>query len=844
FEITPNFGCDSALVSFIDSSYGVATYTWNFGNGNTSSSANPTPQLFDTLGNYLISLVATDSAGFGCSSVTSRAVTVLQAPSDSIYGDTTVCVGQNANLFYGGVDTVNTSFIWNFDGGTVVSGAFWGPFVVNWATPGVKKVTLSVTDVVTGCTSVPDTFEVTVIGTPVTSFSVAPSACIGQNIQVIFTGTAGPTATFNWSFVGATVVSGSGFGPYIINYAAAGPYSITLDIVDGNCPPATPTTHPIAVSITPTATFTLPAISCQNQSNLITYTGTASGAAMYTWNFGGGTVTSGTGQGPYVVEYPNVGTFFVTLTVTENGCTSATFTDSIVVNSAPSASFNLNTNLICGSDSVIVAFTGSAGAGAVYNWNFGTANVLSGTGSGPYTLSFPNAGWNIVSLDITENGCTSLTYADSVNAGFQPIANAGIDQTYCTLDSVQIGEAPTIGYNYTWSPASGLSNSNTSNPWVNVLNIGVTDTVIPFILTVDSLLCSDSDTVEITISPNQLTKIIASSGACLLGNNFTFINGQPQIIGATYNWDFGPNATPGSSTVINPSPITFNTVGTQTVILNASANGCPSVSDTFLLEIYPMPVTDFISDKIEGCPPLLVQFTDASVTDTGSTYDWSFGGITSNMQNPAISFTQPGILDVSLIVTTSFGCRDTMIKNSFIDVWVKPTASILAEPPNTNIFFPNIDFTNTSVNGTTCFYDFGDGFTSTACNVSHTYADTGTYYVTFITTNNLGCPDTVIQKINVDPFYTFYAPNAFTPNSDLVNDLWVWQGSNINEFEMRVFNRWGQLVYETDNFFGFWNGRWQNEGDLVQDGVYVYEVLLREGTGRQRAFGGYVFVLK
>lgn len=844
FEVNPPFGCDSVTISITDSSFGVGTYSWNFGNGNTSTLANPPTQSYNTPGNYAISLLTTDSAGFGCTSVASQSVSVLQAPSDSIYGDTTLCVGQNANLFYGGVDTVNTSFVWNFDGGTVVSGSFWGPFVVNWATQGLKAVTLQVTDVVTGCTSPPDTFFVNVIGAPVTTFSVAPGACVGQNVQVIFTGSAGPGAVFNWNFGTATVVSGSGSGPYIINFATTGSDSISLAIVDASCPAAVTTTNYITISNTPTATFTLPPVSCQFQSNLITYTGTGSPAATYNWNFGSGTITSGTGQGPYVVEWATPGTYFVSLTVVEGGCASVTFSDSIVISSSPVASINLSANLVCGADPITVTFTGTAGAGAAYNWNFGTATIISGSGAGPYSISFPNSGWNSIGLSITENGCSSLTVTDSVNVGFQPIAVAGLDQLYCVGDSVQIGFAPTPGYTYSWSPASGLNNAGISNPWVTVLNIGVVDTTIPFILTVDSLFCSDTDTVDITVRPNQTTNIIAQSSQCFAGNNFTFINGSPQIIGAAYNWNFGPNATPATSNVINPSPIVFNTVGAQTVVLTASANGCPANIDTFLIDIYPMPVADFVSDKMDGCPPLLVQFTDASVTDTGSTYAWTFGSLSSNLQNPQISFSQSGLLDVSLIVTTSFGCKDTITKLDLIDVWVKPNADFIAEPPNTNIFFPTVDFTDNSSNGTTCYYDFGDGSISTLCDISHTYTDTGSYSVMFITTNTLGCIDTVIKIVNVEPFYTFYAPNAFTPNGDLINDYWVWQGSNITQFELRVFNRWGQLVFETNSFFEYWNGSWQNDGELVQDGVYIYEVLLREGTGRQRAFGGHVSVLK
>lgn len=123
----------------------------------------------------------------------------------------------------------------------------------------------------------------------------------------------------------------------------------------------------------------------------VTYTGTAGGAANYSWNFNGGTVLSGSGQGPYSIQWNNAGNYNVSLTVTENGCTSAPTSVAVTMNDYPVAAFTAD-NAVCIGEDNTINFSGTAIAGATYNWNFGNGTVGSGSGSGPYVVHWANAG--------------------------------------------------------------------------------------------------------------------------------------------------------------------------------------------------------------------------------------------------------------------------------------------------------------------------------------------------------------------------------------------------------------------------------------------------------------------
>lgn len=217
----------------------------------------------------------------------------------------------------------------------------------------------------------------------------------------------------------------------------------------------------------------------------------------------------------------------------------------------------------------------------------------------------------------------------------------------------------------------------------------------------------------------------------------------------SWSWNLGNGVT---SNVQNPST-TYITPGTYVVTLTASnANG--SSTDTAHITVYASPTISFTSsDTILGCPPLTASFTNSTTTGGASaTYLWDFGdGDTSTLVSPTHSYTSSGNFNVSLIVTNNLGCTKSVTKNNYIKVAQTPFANFTANNTTSCTTPLTVSFTNTSSNGVSYNWDFGDGSTSTATSPSHTYTTGGSYNVRLIATNSDGCKDTMTKNafINV-----------------------------------------------------------------------------------------------
>ena len=192
-----------------------------------------------------------------------------------------------------------------------------------------------------------------------------------------------------------------------------------------------------------------------------------------------------------------------------------------------------------------------------------------------------------------------------------------------------------------------------------------------------------------------------------------------------------------------------------------------------------------------------------------------------------------------------------------IEGFDKKNIEVLPQPEPDSKIFPeqdkfdiatNISFTDvsTTIEGeiTDRYWDFGDGTFSTNKTAFHTFSDTGTFNVTFIVTNSLGCKDTLLEKIKVDPILELFKPNAFTPNGDTKNDLFYISNIGITEFTMTIYDRWGKEVFYTRNINDFWNGRYFNKGQLVQIGAYVYDIYYKDYSGYERNEQGTISVLR
>lgn len=360
--------------------------------------------------------------------------------------------------------------------------------------------------------------------------------------------------------------------------------------------------------------------------------------------------------------------------------------------------------------------------------------------------------------------------------------------------------------------------------------------------------CADTSYQDLVVRPEFDPQITAPAPQCLAGNSFNFnVNGIYEN-GATFNWTFGGPSTPGTATGQTVNGVTYSSYGTFPVTLTANQFECEEIRTTEVTIIGPI-VPSWEIDTSKGCVPHTAFFTytgdNANVTPV---FSWQFGdGGTSNLPNPSHVYGAPGSYDVSLTITDPTGCtaQTTINLSDAIEVFIRPDAGFFLTPPVANIFLSTIRFFDQSTGGIACQYDFGDGITSSNCNTIHEYLEAGNYWVVQTVTNEFGCPDTAVQKVIIEPEYGIYIPNAFTPDADKINPTYTVKGLGIDSFQIYIFNRWGEKIFESSDIYYHWNGRRNNadSGPIVPQDVYVYRIFVMDVFGREHEYFGHISVL-
>lgn len=153
---------------------------------------------------------------------------------------------------------------------------------------------------------------------------------------------------------------------------------------------------------------------------------------------------------------------------------------------------------------------------------------------------------------------------------------------------------------------------------------------------------------------------------------------------------------------------------------------------------------------------------------------------------------------------------------------------------------------NYSANADSYFWNFGDGSISGAFQPSHTYAAHGDYVISLAVNNIYNCPDTAEMAIEVKPSHSIFAPNAFTPDGDTNNNVFLAKGENISEqgFTLLIYNRWGEVLFESHDMLQGWRGTYWDSNEKVKEGVYIWDIEYRDNTDAKYKLEGHLAILK
>ncbi len=563
----------------------------------------------------------------------------------------------------------------------------------------------------------------------------------------------------------------------------------------------------ITVNPLPTADFTIDSIPCFSDNLTVTYTGNAQQSATYTWDFNGGVASPGTGQGPHQVSWSQSGTFNITLQVTENGCTSLLNTQSVL--NPPLLTTDITPqNLLCFEDNTGEATVNVSGGTIASDYNYYWSNsqhtqTISNLAAGIYTVTV-----------IDDNHCSSvssvtITQPDKIQVTL-PVNIYLCNGRSTIITATTTGGTP--NYNYIWNGVPGGSTL--------IDNPSVTQTYN--VIVEDANGCTDSSQTIVYVSEPVHLELISNKDSICPGEEVQITANINSPAGGPYELslqDSGIIATPFSVIVNDTSDYIVATV----------KDGCGSTdTDSLKLNFYPIPEVDFSPNIYNGCQPLVVKFNQNIAYNSNFYYVWDFG---DNQQdnlsydyNPEHTFTESGSFDVSLTVRSDKGCENTKLINNLITVYPKPDARFIASPEVVSLIKPEVEFINLSTITDTSYWDFMDGDTSNATNPLHYFKESGTYNVELIVTSSLGCRDTITGKVIVEDPITFYAPTAFTPDHDGINDEFMVKASGIEKdnFLFQIYDRWGEVIFESTDIEKGWNGISNGHKEISPIGSYTW----------------------
>ena len=854
---TANAGPDQSVCSLTTNlaavtQAGDVNLAWSGPAGITFTSPNSanTSVTATSTGQYILTWTITNSLGNTCSdNVTINFNTI---PTPSITGNLTICSGAATTLDAG---AGYTSYIWSPSGNTqtinVTTAGTYAVTVTNASgctgTASVNVIvnsslspTVTGNDFCTGSSSLLDvgggystylwsttettqTINVFATGTYFVTVSNA-TGCSGIG-QVTVNQIPNPVPDISGplSFcVGfsTTINAGAGFASYLwsdnstnqtLLVNSAGNYSVTVTNSSG-CTGTDLVTTTVYNGLTPAITGNVQI--CSGSSTALD---AGTGYSGYIWS---------NSLNMQTISVNAAGNYSVTVNDI-NGCTGSA-TTTVSLNPSPTTSITGDLSMCWGETTLLDAGSGFAS----YSWTGGIlSQTLSVNSSGIYTVTVTNA-----------FGCTgtaSATVVESSNVIVSALTSHSIcsgEWAYLTA-TASGGTAPYVYYwNNTASSASiGVQPAIPTSYTVSVTDAnGCVSNLVNVNVFVSLPLIVDVEALPTSICPNDPVQ---------LSVNITQGGGPPYSI-------FTSNGT----VLVPPISVSPQNSGLQWLYVQ---DGCGSIAhDSVFITVNTPPVVNFVSDTTAGCEPLTVSFTPMN-PQPGQTYFWDFGDGSYNQisydMNPAHGFAQDGLFDVSLTITSPEGCSSTYMHNDMIHVYPLPSARFVALPSSASIVKPEIHFINYTDFASSYIWSFGDGDSSSVMHPWHWYSALGSYLVQLIAISDMGCTDTVRSVVVIRDEYTFYAPNVISPDLDELNDVFYVVGNGISkkDFHMYIYDRWGEIIFETDKYdpdpeiakqLG-WDGRAKN-GAIVPVGTYTWLVKYYDGDHIQHDRTGAVNVIR
>ena len=809
-------------------------FQWFFGNGATSSQNNPS-YTYTAAGTYSVMLIA--SSNKGCTDTAIKVVNVYPVPAVS-FSSTNVCEG-NPLTFTSSATVPNgniVSYQWNFGNGqtsAVQNPTYLYPLAGNYA---VSLTVFSNNNCAATYSSIVSVFPL-----PHPNFS-ASNVCFGTavNFNNASSIASGSIISYQWNF-------GNGQTSFQLNpqcaYTSAGIYTVSLIAVsDHNC----------TASITQTVeVYPLPNVlfSANNNcvNNAITFNNQSTvpngQIVQYQWNFSNG--RSSTLPNP-TLTVPVAGIYTATLSVMSNHNCIASSTGTFEAYPLPNVSFSFNN--VCYGNPVYFTNTSNIMYGSIisYQWNFG--NGLISAQAQPNVM-YNNAGNYIVTLTALSNHSCIASAQNTVIVYPTPQAQFNVmpacfnhPNTFTNLTSISSGSI--IKYKWDFENDGIWDDTVNTNPTHIYPSFGQYQARLQVI---SNNGCMHQALKNVIVHMNPVANFV-SSKTCLGDiTQFTNLSYSNDGIITSYYWDL--NADGFYDNVSSNPSFQYPAHGSYLITLEAQNEfGCVSIiKKPVYVNPNPNPIFSVINPK--GCPRHCVSFQNQSTIVSGNiqSYQWNFGdGEISYAQTPVHCYENSGVYSVILKAISDSGCVGTYNLPHAVQVYPVPVAGFVTNPDRVLDEMEPLEIKDASMGATVVSYTLSDG------NVYHlpnfvyhvTQEDMQKILIYQSVINQYGCKDSMIKIIEIIPGFAIYFPNAFTPNNDDLNDGFTAKGYGIKEFTLYIYDRWGHLIYETNDINQPWDGKDKSKNEMVPNDTYVWKAIVKDKRSKSHEYVGKVTVVR
>lgn len=863
--------CQNGTLTLLGS--GGSAYFWSGPNTFTSLAQNPAIPNIPLTASGIYSLLATLNT---CTALSTQSITVNALPVPTATNNSAIC--ETSSLQFGGAGGVN----YNWAGPSAFTSSLQFPSIPSSSLVNSGVYTLTVTDLngcvaganttvsllanptiaVTGavvCLNEPGLLTVTggtnvswtgpsgfnsVLTNPTittvnnitagsyTAMITGSNSCTNQAIATLsfltlpVLATSDATVCFNsaatltvsgansYTWTGPNTYLGTGTNAAIplVNALTSGDYTVlgrganscTSNVV------ATLSTKQLPV-VNATGT-----IVCLNQQASLSCT-TSTDVASYYWT--GPLNYTSTVQNPSILSATNNTPVNYTIIVSaQNNCTA----QAVVTLSTHALPPVVSTQtLICKNQPFIIQASGAS----TYTWSGPLGNL-----SGPtVNISNVNAGsvgtYTVIGQDI--NTCTNIATA-SIDTLSLPHVTA-LGATVCIGQSAILNGFGAV--NYFWQGPVGYT-STLANAHINNANSSITQIYTVTGTALNS--CTHVAYANLDTYPLPLPTFTAPSRVCF-GSNILLQGGGAQ----TYTWTGPYNYYSGNINVLIP---VYNNLQQGNYTLSVTdVLGCKN-DTTVYIKVDPLPVGTLVSDNSNNfCIPYCSEFRlkSSSVSPVVNTI-WTFNKEIVSSESFSICIAKPTGNTVIGTFTDAVGCSNTI---SFaLPANPKPQADYLFTPEKPvegidPVLF-NDNSTGDKLTAWNWYFVTNKGYQSENRNTSYLFDNAGTYPIALVVSNTWGCADTIVKNIFVENDFTLFVPNMFTPNGDGMNDTFQPKGRGITKYNLAIYNRWGDQIFQTGDFGTGWNG--QVNGSDSADGIYVWKINAVDTKGKIKDLTGHI----